>query len=177
MINETARKRFNVVLDSTGLSQAKFAKKLSDHLGEKVGQQRIDKFKRGENNIPDHIARAIEEVFGWRAAWLYGFDDVPTVAEEAHIRVESILGEARKRRLLFTLMADLQGWEVEERLSVAAPYAASEEESDLTQSRKYELQRYASISRDGQAVDMDIVDYNKLLDRMLGIFEVEVEHL
>lgn len=161
------------VREGKGISQAEFADRISNHLTIGVKQQYISAYAKGRE-IPQEVAEAIEKEFGFRAAWLLGFDDAPkTVFEESTIRISEIQDKAEKQHMLFSLLADLNGWAVEESLPVAAPMGG---EQDMTESHGLMLANYTTLTRDGSTVNLDRVQFNKLISRVLGIFDVEIQN-
>lgn len=187
--SEKARERFAQVLkwakiegksqnrEGKGISQAEFAERISKHTLVEVKQQYVSAYAKGRE-IPSEVAEAIEREFGFRAAWLLGFDDGPmTVFEESSIRVSEIREKAEKRELLFSLLADLSGWQVEPRPDIAAPFTGTGEAYDDTVSMMLRFKYFATVSRDEEVRDLDCVEFDKLLDRMLGIFDVEIRSL
>lgn len=187
--SEKARERFAQVLKwakeegksqlkkGKGISQAEFAERISKHTPVEVKQQYVSAYAKGRE-IPSEVGEAIEKEFGFRAAWLLGFDDGPmTVFEESTIRVSEIREKSEKRELLFSLLADLSDWQIEPRPDIAAPYTGAGEEYDDTESAILRFKYYATVSRGEEVRDLDRVEFDKLLDRMLGIFDVEIRSL
>lgn len=162
------------IREGKGISQAEFADRISNHLTIGVKQQYISAYAKGRE-IPQEVAEAIEKEFGFRAAWLLGFDDAPkTVFEESTIRISEIRDKTEKQQMLFSLLADLNGWAVEDCfLPVAAPMGG---EQDVTESHSLMLANYATVTRDGSTVTLDRVQFDKLVTRMLGIFDVEIQN-
>lgn len=162
------------IKEGKGISQTEFADRISKHTVVEVKQQYVSAYAKGRE-IPREVADAIEEEFGFRAAWLLGFEDAPkTVFEESTIRVSEIRDKAAKRQMMFSLLADLNGWAIEDSfLPVAAPMGG---EQDMTESHGVIFDNYATVTRDGSTVTLDRVQFDKLITRMLGIFDVEVQN-
>ncbi|MDO4982160.1 MAG: helix-turn-helix transcriptional regulator [Eubacteriales bacterium] len=72
---EEMGKKVEEIRKETGLSQQKFAEKIG------YQQQIISAIEKGKKPVSMGIAEQIEEAFGYRAAYLLGYDDFPTTSD------------------------------------------------------------------------------------------------
>lgn len=73
-------KRFRLIYEQSGLSQAKFAELICEKIGfQIIRQQDVSRISKRERKLKDDIARAVIEAFPqYRIEWLLALDDYPT---------------------------------------------------------------------------------------------------
>ena len=183
-VNIVAAHRVGIILDelkkSSGVTQETFGKQIF------ASQQSVYKLKNGEIDVSLDYAKRISEAYPqYRWQWILGIDDFKSPLDEAkHQRMqamwESRFGqethEREQRLILFKTLADMRGWDTtlaNELPSVSAP---SGKEFDVTESHGLKFDNYATATRDGSTVTLDRVQFDKLITRMLGIFDVEIQN-
>lgn len=169
-VNMVAAERVGIILDELkkahGITQAKFAKAIYST------QQNVFKLKNGETDVSIEYAQAISRAYPqYRWEWILGLDDLKSPLDESRSRLERIMGESDKHLVLFKLLADLRGWDVQ----TAGDYPTVAD-GDATESHGLMLANYATLTRDGSTVTLDRVKFDKLISRMLGIFDVEIQN-
>ena len=170
-INKVAKERVGIILnelkESQGITQTAFAKAINST------QQNVFKLKSGETDVSLEYAQSISDAYPqYRWQWILGFDDLKSPLDESQERLERIIGEKEQRLLLFKLLADMSGWEIETANDgpVAAPYG----ETDMTATNNALFQAYVTANKDESSITLDRIKFDKLINRMVGIFNVEV---
>lgn len=175
-INPQAVANLKALIDEKGLSLQKFADSL-ERRGYSTSPQNVHRYVTGENEIPASFANEVERVWGVNASWILGISPYKTPVDESAARLTERNDETWRRRTLFELLAQLSGWQVEPRPDIAAPFTGADEECDDTESAILRFRHYATVSHGEEVRDLDRVEFDKLLDRMLGIFDVEIRSL
>lgn len=176
-ISPVAAANLAKVIDESGLSYEKFAKRVSTQDYPTTAQS-VYRYAKGENEIPTQFALAVAKSYGVSAAWVLGISPYKYPLDEAEIAVSDItvMDEKAKRDFLFTLLADMNGWEHSAKGDIAAPYTGAGDAFDDTESAILAFRYHAVVTRDGKTRILDKLAYDRLIDRMLGIFDVEIQH-
>jgi hypothetical protein len=183
-VDEVARSHFSEIVcmeKERGVSQREMAERLSEYMGVTIPQQYISAYTKGRE-IPRDLAEAIESVFGYRAAWLYGYDNTMTVLEEAAMRFTERRSAKDARETWFRLTAQLAGWDVEyvdmaATYNVAAPFTGAGDAYDDTDNAKHQLDNYARIAKEGRHITLDAVAFDALIDKQLAAFDLDCTYL
>lgn len=165
------------VIDESGLSYEKFAKRVSTEDYPTTAQS-VYRYAKGENEIPTQFALAVAKSFGVSTAWILGISPYKYPLDEAEIAVSDIavMDEKTKRDFLFSLLASINGWEQSAKYAVAAPFTGTGEAFDATESTLLAFEYHTVVSRNGKTRILNKLAYDKLITRMLGIFDVEIQN-
>lgn len=176
-INPTAAANLAKVIEESKLSYEKFAKRVSTQDYPTTAQS-VYRYAKGENEIPTQFALAVSKSFGVSAAWILGISPYKYPFDEAAIAVTDItvMDERAKRDFLFILLANINGWEYSAKPDIAAPYTGTGDAFDDTESAMLEFMYHAVVSRNGNTRTLTKLDYDNLITRMLGIFDVEIQN-
>lgn len=165
-INPQAVANLKSLIDEKGLSLQKFADSL-ERRGYSTSPQNVHRYVSGENEIPAKFANEVARVWGVNASWILGISPYKTPVDESVARIGELNTRNMKKRLLLDLMADMSGWIVEER-HTAAPFGESESQG---------ITSFVALTKDGTRHELDLLDYERLIAKMLDFFDFELMHM
>lgn len=174
-IDPKAVERLNEVFEEAGLSLSKFADSLYRPNYE-TSSQNVHRYLKGENEMPASFAQEVARVYGVNASWLLGLSPYRTPVDESAARLAEFQADKKRRRILFELMAQMNGWKVEPRPDVAAPATPSGDAFDMTESATIAFDFYESIQRGDERHDLDRIDFDKFVSKVLAYFDFEISH-
>lgn len=174
-INPQAVANLDSLIGEQGLSLQKFADSL-ERRGYSTSAQNVHRYLKGENEMPASFAQEVARVYGVNASWLLGLSPYRTPVDESAARFAEFQADKKRRRILFELMAQMNGWKVEPRPDVAAPATPSGDAFDMTESATIAFDFYESIQRGDERHDLDRIDFDKFVSKVLAYFDFEISH-
>lgn len=179
---EKSRARLQKVVDDSRLSQARFGESLKRPGYNGENQQTIQRILSGGLDLSEKTAREIVRVYGGRVSYLLGLSDIPTEMDETSLRLSAWRDSSDKRQTAFALLASLNGWSIEETPPLAAPYGSVnpsvevETAYDSTADGIYHFLNFATITRNGESRTMTRIEFDRLMDKLTALFDLEIEH-
>lgn len=181
-VDEVARDHFSEIVrleKERGISQREMAERISRHLPVPIPQQYVSAYTKGRE-IPRDVAEAIEDEFGYRAAWLYGYDNVMTTFEDSAIRMSERRDARDMRETWFELTARLAGWDIEHMASrdnVAAPFTGAGDDYDDTLTWQMQFSDHATLSKGDKHVTLNELQFDAFIDKQLASFDLDCTYL
>lgn len=174
-IDPQALRNLKEVIVDSGLSYARFAESLTRPNYE-TSSQNVQRYLKGENEMPVSFANEVARVYGINAAWLLGLSPYKTPVEESANRLAELQTREKKKLLFFELMASMRGWRIERLPEVAAPYTGAGDSFDMTESGKIAFNHFITLERKEEKCEIDRLSFDRLVNKMLDAFDFELSH-